>query len=356
MNLSVADPEWGWWIILYFFLGGIAAGTFFMATLIELFGGASDRELSWIGYWIAFPLIVLCGLFLVLDLHRPERFWHMLFKSELVGAALREGWPLSARGWSLMGQAPLLKYWSPMSVGSWALTLFGLCSLLAFLGSCWPDSRFARVLHRGIVGRTFAVIGALMGFFIAAYTGALLSATNQPIWSDSVWVAPLFLTSAASTGIAAMLLWVRWRGTASPTALTRLEHADLWALLLELAVFVIFLGSLGEFLGALLHSTRGTILVAGTLFLGILAPLAIHLRLGGRVRRAEEAAAVLALAGGLLLRASLLTTPPELLHQRPAAVIGFGPEDGRPRGGGPGADPGNRAGPIKPRSKASGKP
>ena len=30
MNLFVADPEWGWWIIRYFFLGGIAAGAYFM--------------------------------------------------------------------------------------------------------------------------------------------------------------------------------------------------------------------------------------------------------------------------------------------------------------------------------------
>ncbi len=355
MNIFVADPEWGWWIILYFFLGGIAAGAFFMATLIQLLGSETDRELSRIGYWIAFPLIVLCGLFLTVDLHRPERFWHMLFKSELVDEALREGWPLSAHGWSLMAHAPLLKYWSPMSVGSWALTIFGLCSFLAFVGSCWPNSRFARILHHGVIGQTFAVIGACMGFFIAAYTGALLSATNQPIWSDSVWVAPLFLTSAASTGIATMLLWSRWRGPISTTAVDRLERADLWALGLELAVFVIFLGSLGGFLAALLHSIHGIIFVVGTL-LGILVPLAIHLRLGRVVRRAEVAAAVLALAGGLLLRYGLLTTPPELLRDGPAAVIGFGPEDGRPRGGGPGADPGNQVGPIEPRSKAFGKP
>ena len=34
MNLFVADPHWGWWIILYFYLGGIAAGAYFTATLI----------------------------------------------------------------------------------------------------------------------------------------------------------------------------------------------------------------------------------------------------------------------------------------------------------------------------------
>ena len=32
----VASPEWGWWVVLYFFFGGIAAGSYFIATLIEL--------------------------------------------------------------------------------------------------------------------------------------------------------------------------------------------------------------------------------------------------------------------------------------------------------------------------------
>ena len=66
MNTFVADPQWGWWIILYFYLGGIAAGAFFMATLIELFGGEEDEGLARAGYLVAFPLISLCGIFVVL--------------------------------------------------------------------------------------------------------------------------------------------------------------------------------------------------------------------------------------------------------------------------------------------------
>jgi formate-dependent nitrite reductase membrane component NrfD len=288
---------------------------------------------------------------LTVDLQQPKRFWHMLFKSEVVDEALRQGWPLSAHGWSLMFHAPLMKYWSPMSVGSWALTVFGLCSFLSFLGSLWPQRRLGRILHGGVIGRILAIVGCLMGFFIAAYTGALLSATNQPIWSDSVWIAPLFLTSAASTGIATMILLVVWHGSASPEAIDRLERADLWAMGLELAVFAVFLASLGGYLVPLLHTTYGMIFVIGTLVLGLLIPMAIHLRLGMKERRVEVAAATFALVGGFLLRYGLLSTPAQLLKDGPAAVAGFGPEDGRLRGGGPGADPGNKVGPIEPRSK-----
>jgi formate-dependent nitrite reductase membrane component NrfD len=191
MNFSVSDPDWGWWIILYFFLGGTAAGAYFFATLVDLFGGARSRELPRVGYWIAFPLIVVCGGLLTIDLERPERFWHMLFRSGQVHQALDEGWPFG--GWSTILQAPLLKRWSPMSMGSWALTVFGACSSLSFLGSLWSEGRLSRFLRRSILGRGLQLVGSAVGFFVAAYTGTLLSATNQPVWSDTPWIAPLFL-------------------------------------------------------------------------------------------------------------------------------------------------------------------
>ena len=46
MNPFVADPEWGLWITLYFYLGGIAAGAYFVASLIEMFGKEQDRALA----------------------------------------------------------------------------------------------------------------------------------------------------------------------------------------------------------------------------------------------------------------------------------------------------------------------
>src|SRR5262249_12296444 len=82
LDLFAADPRWGWWIILYFYLGGIAAGAYFLATTIDVVGDDRDRELARIGYWLAFPLILLCALFLTVDLSQPTRFWHMLLRSE----------------------------------------------------------------------------------------------------------------------------------------------------------------------------------------------------------------------------------------------------------------------------------
>src|SRR5260221_3141142 len=120
-----------------------------------------------------------------------------------------------------------------MSIGSWALTVFGLCSFVAFLGSLWPDGRLAEWFGQGIVARGFQIAGCGVAFFVASYTGALVTATNQPLWSDTNWIAPLFLTSAASTAIATLtLLGLR----TSPATLDKLEHAALWATALEAVV------------------------------------------------------------------------------------------------------------------------
>src|SRR5262249_22427161 len=195
-----------------------------------------------------------------------------LFRSEVVHEALGQGWPASGTGWRTMMGAPLLKYWSPMSAGSWAITLFGLCSAISLLGSIWPGGKLERIFRLNWFGRLVAIIGCLTGFFVASYTGALLTATNQPLWSDTVWIAPLFLTSAASTGIATMLLLAgRWNVTTG--SLDRLERADLWALGLELAFFVVFLASISALLVPVLKSWHGWVLVFGTLLLGVLAPL-----------------------------------------------------------------------------------
>jgi formate-dependent nitrite reductase membrane component NrfD len=371
MNLFVAEPHWGWWIILYFFLGGIAAGAYFMAALIDLVGHEDDHELARVGYWIAFPLILLCGLFLTVDLEQPERFWHMLLRSEIVDEALRAGWPWTGRSWGLMVQAPLLKYWSPMSIGSWSLLVFGLCSGLSFLGSLWPGGRLDRLLRRGVIGRALQVAGSLVGFFVAAYTGSLLTATNQPVWSDSVWIAPLFLVSAASTGIAAIMILTWARRVVPAGSWHRLEKADRWALGLELVVFVVFLVSLQPLLGMLWSVWQGRVLVAGTLIVGLLVPLGWHLLVGTASRRNALAVSVLVLLGGFLLRFAIITTPPEILSCGPTIApageaarqdgIGWNIlgdkmptlslEAGRERGGGPGADPGNKRPDFQPKSK-----
>ena len=107
-TLFTAPPEWRWLVILYLFVGGLAGGCYFLAVLIDFFGRPADRPLARLAYYVAFPATIVSAMLLTFDLGKPLRFWHMLFQSER---------------W-----LPVVKPWSPMSLGSWALFAFGLFS------------------------------------------------------------------------------------------------------------------------------------------------------------------------------------------------------------------------------------
>src|SRR5262249_13306882 len=161
------------------------------------------------------------------------------------------------------------------------------------------------------------LFGVGVGFFVAAYTGVLLAATNQPVWSDSPWISALFLTSAASTGIATLIVLAHLRSTIGEGTRERLERADLYVVVLELAAFAARVASLDETLGTVARLPHGRWLLVSSALLGILVPLgiqaSIRLRRSDRSRRRAVAGAVVALVGGLVLRYAILAVPPELL-------------------------------------------
>jgi protein NrfD len=280
-----APPDWGWLIALYFFFGGLAGGSYFLASLIDLFGRQEDRPLSHLGYYISFPCIAISGLLLTGDLGRPERFWHMLIESNTY--------------------RPMFKYWSPMSIGSWALMIFGIFAFVSFLGALAdaeriPWAAWRRVHPPSLLGRFIAVIGGMFGFYVAGYTGVLLAVTNRPIWSDTPLLGLLFIVSAASTSAALMILLAKKSRWTMP-GLLDLHRMDAWVIALELFVLMAVIVSLGPVARAWL-SVWGLLLLFGVIGLGMLLPLALYWRSGKRSEHNMTISAALVLVGGFILR------------------------------------------------------
>ena len=56
---NVQDPDWTWWIVAYFFFGGIAGGAYLIAAVSDLFADGENRPVARAGYLLAFPLVAL---------------------------------------------------------------------------------------------------------------------------------------------------------------------------------------------------------------------------------------------------------------------------------------------------------
>jgi formate-dependent nitrite reductase membrane component NrfD len=288
----VTPPNWEWWILGYFVFGGIAGGSYALATLMRIFGAPADQRISRVGYIVSFLALIPCPIFLTLDLGQPLRFWHMLVDTS-------EG-------------ALAFKYWSPMSLGSWALTIFGLFSFVSFLGALAEGGTRAvaafRAFGRGALGSIWAAIGTIFGLFVASYTGVLLSVSNQPVWSDAGWVlGGLFLASGLTGSAMLLLALVRWRRMDEAGTASRLEAADRSFAIIEVVLLVLFLASVA------IAGTIGVVLgVWIVLWMVVVIGLAMPLGLSRSdfVRRAPTLTApVIALLGMLALRALIIFGP-----------------------------------------------
>jgi len=285
-----AAPEWQWWILGYFFFGGIAGGSYALGTLLRFAGDPRDEGAARIAFIASFLALIPCPVFLTLDLGQPLRFWHMLVDTSEGGVAF--------------------KPWSPMSLGSWALLLFGLFSFVSFLAAVadvgWfrAASPIARIL-RGGAGLVWSAVGTVFGLFICAYTGVLLAVSNQPVWSDGGWaLGGMFLASALSGSAALLLLVARSRRDVDADTANRLEAADRYFVILEALLIAIFLvtvavaGTIGTVLGV-------WIVLWLVVALGLLAPFAMA-RWDVARRWPPVAAPLLALLGVLALRAVVI--------------------------------------------------
>jgi formate-dependent nitrite reductase membrane component NrfD len=298
-------PEWRWYILGYFFLAGLAGGTYTVGALLRLWGRASDEQAARLCFLLALPLTILCPVLLTIDLGQPTRFWHMLWDT---GAG---------------GPGASFKYWSPMSLGAWALIVFGVFAALSFLDALARDGRYRYPLSRlvaavmgGPVGAVVTAVGMVFALFIAAYTGVLLDVSNQPVWSDTWALGGLFLASGLSGAAALVMISTRWRPSAGASH-EAVADADAYFALLEVGFVALVLVTLA------LAGQLATALALPWLILWLVAVLSLLLPLAGRfagglvvgpggtaaLRRvgvSAEVAALIVLVGVVALRAAVL--------------------------------------------------
>ncbi len=282
----INKAHWSWEIVLYFFFGGLAGGSFLVSSLASLLGFEKDEAVIRAGRYVSFVSILISPVLLIKDLGRPERFLNML---------------------------RVLKLRSVMSIGTWAISTFGLFCSLATAHQAAKDGLLnwfpplARLM-KALPIKVIDILGCLFGIVVASYTGVLLAATAVPVWARARTIlGPLFFTSGLSTALAAIsFILSLGKRSHNKNALERLERAEIIAATTELGLIAALAPTLGSLGKPLFKGRDGVLLLGGTVGFGLLTPLL--LRLGWKVahkstpREVNMVASLLILVGGLILR------------------------------------------------------
>jgi hypothetical protein len=173
-------PVWEWKVPAYFFTGGLSAGSAVLAAGADLTRRPALRRAGRISSLLT---LLVSAYLLIADLGRPERFHHML---------------------------RVAKPTSPMSVGTWILTMYAPGVAIAAVSELLPSTvrhtMVGRLLRR--IARPAAVSSAVLAPAVASYTAVLLSQTAAPAWHEAHPQLPFIFTgsAAASAGGLAMVL------------------------------------------------------------------------------------------------------------------------------------------------------
>lgn len=194
MNPMV-DPTlhiWHWQIPLYLFVGGVAAGILFFASLYYILG-REKRYPAAIKYApLLTPALLIIGLgALFIDLNHKLWFWQLYM-------TIRIESPMSWGAWALMVITPLSIIW----IATWMKEIVP--------GWSWKYE-FLEELEKFFIKYRLAMawIMLIYSVILGVYTGILLSAFNaRPLWNTSI-LGPLFFTSSLSTGAAVIMLMAK---------------------------------------------------------------------------------------------------------------------------------------------------
>jgi formate-dependent nitrite reductase membrane component NrfD len=280
------QSDWGWWIAVYLFLGGIGAGAYTIAAVNWYLGDTVSASTA-VGLWIGFPALLIGSIFLLIDLGTPTR-------AVLAGMKPRTSW---------------------IARGFWIISVFMVLALLHWILHTFGN--IGQTAGGRVILDLIAAAGILSAVGTMAYTGILLGASKGiPFWRTGA-VPVVFVISALVTGhFTIMLIALFYPGvTAEAIQAMSLEAAAL--VVLEVLAILFFLQAAFKAPDpreSALRILRRRSFVIGYLILGLAVPFVAMVivyrstgmtQLDGRVV-IVAAGALLGLVGGLILRQSIL--------------------------------------------------
>jgi hypothetical protein len=285
-------PGWHGLVAWDLLFNNLTTGLFLFAAVGELASPELLGPVAKAAYPVALVLLLTDLSMLVLDLGDPLRFHHML---------------------------RVFKPSSPMSLGTWSLTVYSLpltlivaieaAQALGFL----PSGSIALEWGR----KSAVVLGLLPAFGSLAYKGVLFSTTSQPGWKDTRWLGGWMANSALTLGCAELLAVSVLTGNERAVAVLRTVTAVL--LLLNVMATGLVLMELRKTLLRIYRDQQVYLTLAVTLVGGTFLPFILLLGGGGAL--SSLGAVSLILLGSLAVRILFIKIPHASHESRSAGKV-----------------------------------
>jgi len=172
---------WGLYISNFTFLVGMAASAVMLVIPVYIYENHDLHDVVIFGELFAIATIVMCLLFVIFDLGRPDRFWHLLPPVGILN------WPASMLSWDVI-----------------VLTVYLLLNVtIAFylLYMRYSNREPNKAFYRPLV--FLSIVWAISIHTVTAFLLVGLSA--RPFWNSAV-LAARFIASAFTGGLAFMAI------------------------------------------------------------------------------------------------------------------------------------------------------
>ncbi|MEK7389303.1 MAG: sulfate reduction electron transfer complex DsrMKJOP subunit DsrP [Elusimicrobiota bacterium] len=173
--------SWGLYIANFTFLVGMAAAAVMLVVPVYVYKDETLHDVVILGELLAVAVIVMCLLFVTVDLGRPDRFWHMV---PLIG---KFNWPISMLSWDVI----VLNVYLGLNAH--------ICGYLVYMVYCKRKPAPMWYIP-------FVFLAIFWAFSIHTVTAFLyVGLGGRPYWNSAI-IAPRFLASAFTAGPGFLIL------------------------------------------------------------------------------------------------------------------------------------------------------
>ena len=166
-----SDVVWGLWVAMYFLFGGIAIGSFFVASLEYLFGIQAFKGLGKPALWTSLVTLAVAMMSIGFDLGHMERIWKAFLQPNFHSGVVED---------------------------VWGYTIFGILTLIALILAIRQSK------SSGL--KVVMALGFLAALFAAGSPGKFLGDNATRLYWHAALLPVQFVFMALLSGAAMMLV------------------------------------------------------------------------------------------------------------------------------------------------------